>query len=67
VKPTDTALFVYNAAEGNYSLGQNTNQSSSQNYVYQDSLGNCYSRTLTVSGNVLNTVKDGAACKGFHF
>ncbi len=67
VKPTDTALFVYNAAEGNYSLGQNTNQSSSQNYVYQDSLGNCYSSTLTVSGNVLNTVKDGAACKGFHF
>ena len=67
VKPTDNALFVFNAAQGGYSLGQNTGQSSSQNYVYQDSLGNCYSRTLTVSGNVLETVKDGAACKGFRF
>jgi hypothetical protein len=67
VKPTDNALFVFNPAQGDYSLGQNSGQSSSQNYVYQDTLGNCYSRTLKVSGNVLNTVTDGAACKGFHF
>ena len=67
VKPTDNALFVYNPAQGNYSLGQNSGQSSTQNYVYQDSLGRCYSRTLAASNNVLNKVTDGAACKGFHF
>jgi hypothetical protein len=67
VNPTDNALFVFNPAQGDFSLGQNSGQSSSQNYVYQDSLGHCYSRKLVVANNVLNTVTDGAACHERHF
>ncbi len=66
VSPTDTALFVLSPT--GYSLGQNSNQSSKQSYVYEDSLGNCYSRTLTVTANALTGVKDGTACRhGFHW
>jgi Peptide N-acetyl-beta-D-glucosaminyl asparaginase amidase A len=64
VKPTDNAVFVL--TPNGYALGPNSGQSSSQNYVYQDSLGHCYSRKLTVSNNVLNTVTDGAACQEHH-
>ena len=60
VKPTDNALFIL--TPNGYELGQNSGQSSSQNYVYQDSLGRCYSRKLAVANNVLTTVTDGAAC-----
>jgi len=67
VTPTDTALLV--PTPTGYGLSQNSNQSSKQNYVYQDSLGACYSRTLTAASNVLTGVEDGAACHqhGFHW
>jgi hypothetical protein len=66
VTPADTALFVL--TPNGYALGQNSNQSSKQTYVYNDSLGNCYSRTLTAAANVLTGVKDGASCQhGFHW
>jgi Peptide N-acetyl-beta-D-glucosaminyl asparaginase amidase A len=66
VTPADTALFVL--TPNGYALGQNSNQSSKQTYVYNDSLGNCYSRTLTAAANVLTGVKDGVSCNhGFHW
>lgn len=57
VTPTDTALFVLTA--NGYELGQNSGQSSKQKYVYQDSLGKCYSRTLEAAANVLTNVENG--------
>jgi hypothetical protein len=67
VTPTDTALFV--ASPTGFSLGQNSNQSSKQTFVYQDSLNHCFSRTLTVASNVLTNVEDQKACQqhGFHW
>lgn len=40
-----------------------TNPSSSQTYTFQNSQGNCYSRTLTSSMNVLTGVTNGQGCK----
>jgi hypothetical protein len=60
VAPTDTALFVL--TPNGYALGQNSGQSSTQKYLSIDSLGNCYSRQLAVSENILNTVTDGQGC-----
>jgi hypothetical protein len=62
VTPTDTALFVP-IGNGQYALGQNSGQSSKQAYVYKDSLGTCYSRTLTAAANVLTNVEDGQGCR----
>ncbi len=45
-----------------FSLGSSTGQSS-QNFVYKDSLNNCYSRQIAASNGVLNTVTDGQACQ----
>jgi len=57
----DTATFV--ASPTGYSLGPNSGQSSKQTYVYQDSLGQCYSRTLTAANNELTGVADQKECK----
>lgn len=65
VNPTDNALFVL--TPNGFQLGQNSGQSSTQNFVFQDSLGHCYSRKLAASSNVLNTVTDGAACEQHRF
>lgn len=61
VSSGDTATFV--ASPTGFSLGPNSGQSSKQTYVYKDSLGNCYSRTLTAANNALTDVKDRAACQ----
>jgi hypothetical protein len=61
VSSGDTATFV--ASPTGFSLGPNSGQSSKQTYVYQDTLGNCYSRTLTAANNKLTGVKDGASCQ----
>jgi hypothetical protein len=37
----------------------NSGQSSKQTYVYNDTLGNCYSRELQAANNILNKVTDG--------
>jgi Peptide N-acetyl-beta-D-glucosaminyl asparaginase amidase A len=65
VTSTDTATFV--PSPTGFSLGSTSGQSSKQNFVYKDSLGNCYSRQLAASSNVLNTVTDGQEChqRGF--
>ena len=60
VSSADTATFV--ASPTGFSLGPNTGQSSKQTYTYKDTRGNCYSRQLTASSNVLNTVTDGQGC-----
>ena len=60
VSSADTATFV--ASPTGFSLGPNTGQSSKQTYTYKDTRGNCYSRQLTASSNVLNTVNDGQGC-----
>jgi hypothetical protein len=61
VKPTDSALFVL--TPNGYELGQNSDQSSSQTYIYRDSFGQCYNRTLTAAANVLTGVEDKHVCK----
>ena len=60
VRSGDTATFVL--TPNGYALGPNSGQSSKQIYTYKDSLGNCYSRELKASSNVLNTVTDGQGC-----
>jgi hypothetical protein len=60
VSSGDTATFV--ASPTGFSLGPNSGQSSKQTYVYNDSLGHCYSRELQAANNVLNTVTDGQGC-----
>ena len=61
VTPTDLALFV--ATPNGFELGQNSNQSSKQTYIYKDTFGRCYSRTLTAAGNVLTAVENGQGCR----
>ena len=55
VAPTDTLKFT---ASGSF-VG-NSGQSSTQNYDYQDSNGNCYAQTLAAARNVLT--KDVITC-----
>jgi hypothetical protein len=61
VTPADTALFIL--TPNGYELGQNSNQSSKQAYVYQDSLGYCYSKTLAAAANVLTAIESGQSCQ----
>jgi hypothetical protein len=61
VTSADTAVFV--ASPTGFSLGPNSGQSSKQTYFSQDSLGNCYSRTLTAANNELTGVADQNECK----
>ena len=62
VSSGDTAVFVPSAT--GYSLGPNTGQSSQQTYIFKDSTGNCYSRTLTAAANKLTGVADQKECHG---
>jgi len=62
VSSGDTAVFVPSAT--GYSLGPNTGQSSQQTYIFKDSLGDCYSRTLTAAANKLTGVADQKECRG---
>jgi hypothetical protein len=61
VTPTDLALFI--ATPNGFELGPNSNMSSKQTYVSNDSFGNCFSRTLTAAANVLTAVENGASCR----
>jgi hypothetical protein len=61
----DTATFV--ASPTGFSLGPNSGQTSKQTYVYQDTLGGCYSRTLTAANNELTGVADQKECKPHFF
>jgi len=62
VSSRDKAVFVPSPA--GYSLGPNTGQSSQQTYIFKDSLGACYSRTLTAAANKLTGVADQKECQG---
>ena len=63
VASQDTDVLV--PSNGGYSIGSHTNQKSSQEYVFKDSLGHCYSRKLTAANSALTGVKDGTACRGW--
>jgi hypothetical protein len=63
VTSKDTATFV--PTPTGYGLGPNSGQASNQNYFYKDSFGQCYSRQLAASNNILNTVTDGQGCPRF--
>ena len=65
VTSTDDAVFV--ASPTGFSLGPNSNQSSKQTYVYQDTLGGCFSRTLTAANNELTNVADQKQCNPHFF
>jgi hypothetical protein len=62
VASQDTDLLV--PSNGGFSIGSHSNQKSSQSYVFKDSLGHCYSQTLTAANSALAAVEDGAACHG---
>ncbi len=63
VASQDTDLLV--PVSGGYAISSHSNQKSSQDYIFKDSFGHCYSRTLTAANSVLTGVKDGAACRGW--
>ena len=60
VSSQDSTEFVLST--GGYYLGPSTGQSSSQTYVYKDSLGACYSRTLTATNLELTKVENQKDC-----
>jgi hypothetical protein len=60
VTTQDSTEFVF--ANGGYSLGPSTGQSSSQTYTYHDSRGDCYSRTLSAADLLLTNVENGHGC-----
>jgi hypothetical protein len=60
VTTQDSTEFVL--SNGGYSLGPSTGQSSKQTYTYNDSLGDCYSRTLTAADLLLTRVENQQEC-----
>ena len=61
VQSQDSTEFVF--ANGGYSLGPSTGQSSKQTYKYSDSRGACYDRTLTATNLVLTKVENQPDCR----
>jgi Peptide N-acetyl-beta-D-glucosaminyl asparaginase amidase A len=61
VKTQDSTEFVF--SNGGYSLGPSTGQSSKQTYIYSDSRGDCYSRTLTAADLLLTKVENQQDCQ----
>ena len=62
VNSQDTAVFV--PSPTGFSLGSTSGQKTTQSYVFKDSLGNCYSRTLNAANNELTKVTDQQECHG---
>jgi hypothetical protein len=56
----DTAIFV--PSPTGFSLGSTSGQKSTQTYVFKDSLGNCFSRTLTAANSELTNVANQKDC-----
>jgi len=46
-----------------FQITGNQNQTSAQQYLSSDSIGNCYGRDIIASGNVLTTIFNGIGCK----
>ena len=61
VSTQDSTEFVF--ANGGYSLGPSTGQSSRQTYRYDDTLGNCYDRTLIATNLALTKVENQPGCQ----
>jgi hypothetical protein len=61
VNSTDTLDFNSSGA-----LTGNTGSKASGTYTAKDSLGNCFSRTITAEAQVLTSVEDGKKCKSDH-
>jgi hypothetical protein len=61
VTSQDSTEFVYD--NGGYYLGPSLGQNSKQTYKYNDSLGNCYSRTLTATDLTLTKVESQPNCQ----
>jgi hypothetical protein len=61
VTTQDSTEFVF--SNGGYSLGPSSGQSSKQTYVYDDSFGNCYSRTLSAVDLELTKVENQQDCR----
>jgi len=62
VTTKDSTEFVY--SDGGYYLGPSTGQGSKQTYIYTDSRGHCYSRTLTAADLLLTKVENQQECQG---
>jgi hypothetical protein len=60
VATQDSTEFVF--SNGGYSLGPSTGQSSMQTYIYKDSRGDCYSRTLSAVDLLLTKVENQQEC-----
>lgn len=60
VSSQDSTEFIF--ANGGYSLGPSSGQSSAQTYIYQDSDGACYSRTVTAADLKLTNVENQKEC-----
>jgi ethanolamine utilization microcompartment shell protein EutS len=56
----DTAVFV--PSPTGFSLGSTSGQKSTQSYVFKDSLGHCFSRTLTAANSELTNVANQEDC-----
>ena len=56
----DTAVFV--PSPTGFSLGSTSGQKSTQSYVFKDSLGNCFSRTLTATNSELTNIANQKDC-----
>ena len=59
---TDTDNF-----DANFNFLGNTGSNTSQSYNGRNSLGGCYSRTITAAAQVLTSVTTGQGCNNFHF
>lgn len=57
VSPTDTLLF-----DSSFNVTGHQNQSSAQRYFSTDSMGNCFSRTITAANGLLTSITDGVDC-----
>ncbi len=64
VNTQDSTEFVY--SDGGYSLGPSSGQSSAQTYIYKDSDGACYSRTLTAADLKLTKVENQKDCPQYN-
>jgi hypothetical protein len=60
VSSQDSTEFIF--ANGGYSLGPSSGQSSAQTYIYQNSDGACYSRTVTAADLKLTNVENQKEC-----
>jgi hypothetical protein len=62
VSTQDSTEFILSSG-GSYSLGPSSGQKSKQTYIYEDSQGQCYDRTITAANLVLASVENQQQCQ----